>query len=81
MPWHLNTVDMFNKREELILWHLKSTGTWRELMLEKYWYMKIIIETFDSWKKLILEKYSYLKNIDTFDTRKVLVLLILEKYE
>ncbi len=51
--------------------------TWMVVMLANYWYLKDI----DTTKILTFEEYEwYFKNIDTFDTWEVLILLLLEEF-
>ncbi len=49
---------------------------WKVLILEKYWYLCWYV-----WYLRGIDKFNmYLKRVDTFNSREVLVLLILEKY-
>ncbi len=73
----LESTDTFDTGKVLVpekYWHLKSIDTWRMLIPKEY---------INTWKLLMLEKYWYfwyVKNNNTFNTIKVMILLILEKY-
>ncbi len=74
--WYLRSIDTWKILKLEKCRYLNNIANWKVLALEKYWYGKCT-DTFDHLKSTL--NFLYLKSIGTFDTWKVLIILILEK--